>query len=356
MMQFTAPIPARSFGLCSDRSILGFAAGANCPHGVIPELDPGHVFDPVTFESIRMWWEAADTSAPLYISGPTGCGKTSTVLQFLARVHAPAVVYTCRRRMDKQDLVGAWGVDSATGNFRWYDGPATLAWRHGLVLVINEFTTAPAEVWVSANDLLEGASLVNERTGEVIPRHPNTRVIITDNCPAGCAGDGEGIYVARERQDASVADRFWHVAVGYMGREREAMALLAACSDCSGAIGAELLDRIVGRALDFAAATRDLAARPPAQDSWGAPREHAVSTRVLIRFTRTLIGLIEARMALGGAAAGRVLSDPVGRALDLAIANGCHETVRHTLHQLAQFCFATLTIPAKGSQERRPAP
>lgn len=344
MMQFTAPIPARSFGLCSDRSILGFADGANASPVAVPELDPGHVFDPITFESIRMWWEAADTSAPLYLSGPTGCGKTSTVLQFLARVHAPAVVYTCRRRMDKQDLIGTWGVDSATGKFRWYDGPATLAWRHGLVLVINEFTTAPAEVWVSANDLLEGASLVNERTGEVVPRHPNTRVIITDNCPAGCAGEGDGTYVARERQDASVADRFWHVAVDYMPREREALAVLAACSDCAGLIGAELLDRIVGRALDFAAASRDLAARPLAEDSFGVPRNPAISTRVLIRFTRTLIGLIEARLALE-AAAERVIPDPVGRALDLALANGCHETVRHTLHQLAQFCFATLTIP-----------
>jgi cobaltochelatase CobS len=342
MMQFTARIPARDFGLLSERSVLGFADGSFTGPAAVPALDAGHVFDPIVFESIRMWWEADDGTSPLYVSGPTGCGKTSTVLQFLARVHAPVVSITCRRRMDKQDLIGAWGVDSATGKFRWYDGPASLAWRHGLVLLINEFTTAPAEVWVSANDILEGAALTNERTGEVIPRHPNTRVIITDNCPVGCAGDAGSEYIARERQDASVADRFWHLKVEYLAREQEAAAVLKACAAAERTLGSELLDRIVGCALDFAAASRDLAARPMDPDAFCVPGDKAVSTRVLIRFTRSLITLLEARKAMGEAAARRVIPDPVAKALDLTIAGGCPEKVRNTLMQLAEFCFAAL--------------
>ncbi len=109
MMQFTDCISARAFGLDSDKTVLGFKSDSSRIGRIVP-IDPAHSFDPDFFEALRLWWEWNDTRAPLYISGPTGCGKTSGVMQFLARVGARASTVTCRARMDKNDLIGSYTV------------------------------------------------------------------------------------------------------------------------------------------------------------------------------------------------------------------------------------------------------
>ena len=123
MMQFNARVPARNFGLLSNRTVLGFRPQNGCPppgaRFIAP--DPEYTFVPDFFERLRLWWECDDTSSPLYISGPAGCGKTSAVLQFMARVNAPCVTLTCRRRMDKYELIGQWGADAATHSLVWTD-------------------------------------------------------------------------------------------------------------------------------------------------------------------------------------------------------------------------------------------
>ena len=62
--------------------------------------------------------------------------------------------FTARPRMDRRELIGRWVL--GPNGMTWVDGPAALAWRNGWVLLINEFSAAPPEVWVSANDLLKG--------------------------------------------------------------------------------------------------------------------------------------------------------------------------------------------------------
>ena len=74
----------------------------------------------------------------------------------------PAVVFTARPRMDRRELIGRWVLGPS--GMTWVDGPAALAWRNGWVLLINEFSAAPPEVWVSANDLLEGLPLEIDQT------------------------------------------------------------------------------------------------------------------------------------------------------------------------------------------------
>lgn len=350
-MAFNARIPARTFGLRSDKTVLGFSGQSQKTLARQVSVDPNHVFDPLVFEQIRLWWEAEDTRAPLYLSGPTGCGKTSTILQFLARVRAPVVSITCRPRMDKNDLLGQWGVESRTGKFCWYDGPAAIAWRQGTVLLINEFTTAPASAWVSANDILEGDDLTNTRTGECIRRHANTRVVITDNCAVGEAGSPVCPYQGREAQDASVLDRFWHLRMGYLSDADQLQMLRKKCRAAIGCVSEEIAHEVLQTAVRFAAMTRmndPLHALGIAKDE-GKPKYAyqlsrpacGISARSLTRFADILLRLIGARVS-GGANAKAVaaLADPVGTALSLAFAAGCEEKRRIELQQLAHFAFA----------------
>lgn len=173
----------------------------------IPAINPDHQFAPEHYRNFVLWWRHGKAD-PLYISGPTGSGKTSTAMQFCARLGMPVVSVTARARMDRRELLGHYDArDNATV---WQDGPALLAWRYGWTLIINEFSTAPADMWVSCNDILEGLPIDNPSTGEVVFRHPDTRVIVTDNTRGHTVEIDEGFY-GRQIQDRSVIDRFWHI-------------------------------------------------------------------------------------------------------------------------------------------------
>ena len=325
-MHFTDRIPARTFGLRSDKTVLGFAPNRSLHSSMahVPAVDPDHTFDPSVFEAVRTWWEWPDTRAPLYLSGPAGCGKTSTVEQFLARVNAPSIRLTCRARMDKTELVGHWGA-SCTG-FAWFDGPVVAAWRYGYVLVLNEFTLAPAHVWVSLNDVLEGAPITIEATGEIVERHPNARVVITDNCALGAGSTGR--YRSRQAQDASTLDRCWHVAVDWLTPADET-ALIERRLVAPGLTDA-LRHNLADAAVRFANATHT----PAGGEAPVCP----VSTRVLVRFANLVATFVLARRS-AGASARALLPSPVDRALDLSLAAGLDTTARAALLQHARFAF-----------------
>ena len=326
MMHFTARVPARNFGLMSERTVLGFRSQQKAPPGarfITP--DPDYTFQPDFFERLRLWWEWTDTSAPLYISGPAGCGKTSAVLQFLARVHAPAVTLTCRRRMDKYELIGQWGADPASKSLVWTDGPALIAWRHGCVLVINEMTSAPADVWVSANDLLEGDAIVVDRTGEVVPRHPDTRVVFTDNRPLGDAAETSQ-YLGRHAQDLSVMDRCWHLAADYADEAEENQLILKKTARSQRGLEARRVKAIVREAVRFARATREKASDK--RSALCSP----LSTRTLVRFTELLLCF----------AASQSVENPVRTALALSLTDGLSEAGAAAMQHAVQYDFAGL--------------
>lgn len=214
-------ISASLFGLSEDLPAL-FALDpatlTDAARARIPALDSDHLFAEETYRTLALWWTLAG-SEPLYISGPSGSGKTSGAMQFCARLSRPVVTVTARARMDRRELIGHWSVKG--GETQWIDGPAAVAWRNGWTLVINEFSAAPADMWVSCNDILEGADLDVGETGEIIPRHPETRVIVTDNTRGHSTEIDEGFF-GRSVQDRSVIDRFWHMRLTGLSEKDEA--------------------------------------------------------------------------------------------------------------------------------------
>lgn len=193
----------------------------------LPAPDATHIFEKDFLQDLLVWWTYGG-NCPLFVSGPAGAGKTSTMIQFAAHMGVPILSWTARSRMDKRDLIGHWEIKD--GNTLWSPGPAYLAWKYGLVLLINEPTIAPAEVWVSCNDLLEGSSLYVEQTGETIERHPGARVVFTDNVRGASLEGSDGFY-SRQLQDRSVMDRCWHLQLLGLSQEREAGLLVERLPD-----------------------------------------------------------------------------------------------------------------------------
>lgn len=178
----TRTVPASVFGehLADERDCLGYQVETlpAFARTRIPVLNSCHFFNEAHYRTLAAWWTLARRE-PIYVSGPSGSGKTSTAMQFCARLGIPVVSVTARARMDRRELLGHWALQG--GETHWIDGPALLAWKHGWTLLINEFSAAPADMWVSCNDILEGLPLDNGATGELVVPHPMTRVIVTDN-------------------------------------------------------------------------------------------------------------------------------------------------------------------------------
>lgn len=329
-MTFTTRIPAQHFGPASETTIPGFQPhelSASAPAQFV-EPDPDHVFEQSFLKDFALWWSWFDTRTPLYISGPTGCGKTTSVLQFLARVNVPVISVTCSRRFVKDDLVGRWGAHE--GSFAWFDGPATTAWKTGCVLLINEFSLAPAEVWVSANDIFEGQPITIEKAGVTVARHVNTRVIVTDNCRCGCAPELR--YASRSLQDASTCDRFWHMSADWPEQADERRILAQKCRQaCGGALAESLIEAIARSAAAFAAATRKKSSA--GKDAFAQDGLPAVSTRVALRMSEILATLLAHKEEFGSA---------LQRAVSLALGGALTGAQSLALLELAAFHFESV--------------
>ena len=88
----------------------------------------------------------------------------------------------------------------------WVDGPAALAWRHGYVLLINEFSKCNPGFWVANNEMLEGKPIFIEQRKELLRPHPDSRVVVTDNTGTGRRRNGPHARAvsARRQRDGPV--------------------------------------------------------------------------------------------------------------------------------------------------------
>ena len=187
--------------------VLGFADDTH-PH--IPLRKP-YVFRAALLRDILAYLHDAGGDG-MFLSGPTGSGKTSLVTQVAGRLNWPVHSVTCHGRMELQALVGQFVIDQ--GETVFVHGPLAVAARDGHILILNESDLMdPAEL-AGLNDILEGQPLViPEHGGEVIKPHPQFRVFATGNSTG--AGDGSGLYQGILRQNLAFMDRFRVVHVGY---------------------------------------------------------------------------------------------------------------------------------------------
>jgi cobaltochelatase CobS len=229
---FSSRVALSDFGIAGEGSVAGFLPELLEPslRPFIPAKDTQYVFRAESLFTFSSWWEFGRRE-PLLVSGPHGAGKTSFVEQFFARVGAPVISMTAHARLERSDLIGHY-VIGRDKSMRFVDGPLTRAYRHGCAFLVNEMSAAPAEFWLSLNELLEGSPLFIEATGEVVPRHPDCCIVMTDNT-RGLDDSEHDVYIGRHLQDAAVMDRCWKMRITYMEREEELRLLLDSMPEVS---------------------------------------------------------------------------------------------------------------------------
>lgn len=299
-------------GKTSGRLIQGY----DKPSAYTPAINPDYLFHEAGRDIVVWLTNPAD---PLYVFGPTGCGKTSCIKQLAARLNYPVFEVTGHGRLEFADLVGHLSVKE--GNMVYEYGPLALAMRYGGLLLFNEIDITPPDVAAGLNSVLDGSPLcIAENGGELIIPHPMFRFAATANTNGG--GDETGLYQGAQRQNIAWLDRFMLCELSYPKADVE-KSLLAKLFPI-------LPDSLRNKMVDFANEVRALFMGDKTENGLAGAIETTLSTRALLRWAELTIRFQP--LAHQGI-------QPVSYALDRALGyRACRET-RAMLHELAQRIF-----------------
>ena len=160
--------------------------GYDKPCAYTPQIDQDYILHDAS-RDIIVWF--LSKPEPLYVYGPLGSGKSSTIKQLAARLNYPVFEVTGHGRLEFSDLVGHLTVNQ--GNMTYEYGPLALAMRYGGLLLLNEIDLTAPEVAAGLNSVLDGSPLcIAENGGELITPHPLFRFAATAN--SNGAGDDTG--------------------------------------------------------------------------------------------------------------------------------------------------------------------
>lgn len=183
----------------------------------VPELNSNYVFDEKILNQVLLF--LADPSHDcLFLSGASGCGKTSLILQIASRLNYPVQSITVSNKTEIQDLIGHPVLKNGTLAFEY--GALTNAMLKGEILLINEIDMIGAGELSALNDVLEGKPLVIvQNKGEVIKPHKNFRVIATGNTKGN--GDETGFYNGARILNKAFLDRWRFIECTYTSKDNE---------------------------------------------------------------------------------------------------------------------------------------
>ena len=192
---------------------------------MVPPSNSNYIFARSSLYELLLYLTEPSHDA-LFLSGPTGCGKTSAVFEVAARLDWPLESVTLSQKSEVSDLIGAHILDH--GQLRFSYGPLARAMLYGEILLLNEIDLMSPGELAALNDVLEGRALtISANNGEVIKPHPFFRVVATANSKG--QGDESGSYHGVKLQNQAFLDRWRFCEVGYPSAAQERLMLERAC-------------------------------------------------------------------------------------------------------------------------------
>jgi MoxR-like ATPase len=208
------------FSIPSSNRNAGYAVAMWDALDVLPP-DPYFVAVPST---MAHFVTRAERGRAVWLSGPSGTGKSTMPQEYAARTGRPFVSISFQRAIDPLDLIGSPALDGKGGE-KWRDGLLTRSIRRpGTVILLDEITSAPPGLLMTLQTLLSSRTLTLP-TGERVTAADGVVFVAADNT-AGY-GDETGLYAVTMQMNTALVDRFALVIpVAYMSVAQETQALV----------------------------------------------------------------------------------------------------------------------------------
>lgn len=254
----------------SGKASGGRVNGWSEPNKYTPAYNPDYV-PPTWAADLCVWFMSI--KEPLYIFGPTGCGKTSCLKYLASRLNYAVYEATGHNRLEFPELVGHHTV--VNGNMSYEYGPLAMAMKHGGIFLINEVDLLDPSTAAGLNSVLDGSPLtIPENGGEIIHAHPAFRFVATAN--SNGAGDDTGLYQGVLRQNIALLDRFMLVRADYLSSAVETKLIQK--------LNPELPEDLIAKMVSFAGSVRRMFIGSEDDDDNGYKLDVTMSTRTLLRW------------------------------------------------------------------------
>ncbi len=154
------------------------------------------------------------------LTGGTGVGKTTHIVQLAARINQPILRINFNGETRMSDLIGKMTV--VNGETLWVDGVLPSAMRNGYWILLDEIDFADPAVLSLLHPVLEQNPMITlkENGGEIIKPHPLFRVFATANS-IGAMSDRAGAYGGTNTMNEAFLDRWQVIMVDNLPEKEE---------------------------------------------------------------------------------------------------------------------------------------
>ena len=169
----------------------------------IPPKDPGYVpfgdfKDVNTIVSSGKFF-------PVYITGPSGNGKSTMVEQAAAKNKRKYIRVQINKKTDEESLIGSKTLEN--GNVRIVEGPLLIAMREGAVITLDELDAGDPNNLFCLHSILEGKPYYFKLKNEWITPAPGFNIFGTGNTKG--RGSENGRYIGTSMLNEAFLERFY---------------------------------------------------------------------------------------------------------------------------------------------------
>lgn len=167
---------------------------------------------------------------PVYVTGLSGCGKTTTVDQVCHEVRRELFRVNITAETDEDDLLGGYRL--IDGNTVWQDGPVVQCMTRGGVLLLDEIDLGSSKI-MCLQPVLEGKGVYLKKVNRWAMPKPGFTVVATANTKG--KGSDDGKFVGTNVMNEAFLDRVGAACFeqAYPPNKVETKILLRAMASCS---------------------------------------------------------------------------------------------------------------------------